>query len=136
MKPSLSPKSLCANSHGVLLIEMVMALALFTAAITGLVMAVDRVIDAEKEARFYQQLRVEMESLLSQTTAIRLNVGESDVVSPTPGLRFRVEIKLAQLRNAENDLITGLHEILVLAFRKDEGGEREVERARVYAYQP
>jgi len=132
MKRSLQSKS----RRAFFLLEAVIALGLFAFAIMGLALAVGEIIDAEKEARSLQERRIDLESLLSEITARRLQEGETELTSRDPAVTYKQKVSLLDIENRDGQKLTGLFEISITARQKFGSKEESVDRAVVYVYQP
>lgn len=105
---------------GFMLLEIVIAVGIFAFAVVGLATAMNRLIDVELISREDLRVRMELDSKLAEARLAEVKEGTTDLGEDGSGLRYRVDIKPAELRNADDKVLDGLFLFKVSALRGDE----------------
>jgi len=130
-------------TRGFLLLEMVLALAVFGIAATGFAVALHRMADAAALAQSEMRITRILESALDETLSLPvLEEGETESEIGEPGneIKFNTLIELLdEMENEDGQLLQEMYRIEVTAkwFEKGEWQERTVETWRYgRMYQP
>lgn len=119
---------------GSLLLEATLALAIFSLAATGLVMALQQLLTSSTEARIDAQLRLVVENLMAELEGAELSTGTHDWESGHPAIGARVEFEPYQPENLEGFVLEDLYLLSVEAFWMDR--EELFYQGERYVYRP
>lgn len=127
--------------RGFLLLEMVLALAVFSIAVTGFVVALHRMADTASRAQSEMKITRILDSALDETLSIPvLEEGETNSTVADSGIELDTSIKLLdQLQNEDGQPLQEMYRIEINAkwFENGEWQNRAVETWRYgRMYQP
>ncbi|MEI6377831.1 MAG: prepilin-type N-terminal cleavage/methylation domain-containing protein [bacterium] len=102
--------------NGFTLFEVLIALAVFMLAVTGLAVALDTALQAALEVRQRSFCRTELESRLAYCQANPPPVGPARILEASKNRGIRVEESLApyEAKNAKGIAITGLKKLTII----------------------
>lgn len=121
--------------RGYALLDVVLAVALFSISMTGL-LGVMRGI-GETSAGFARDRYVQgrLEALLSEKRRLGVEEMGSETVDPLSGIVFRTRAEPWQIDNGEGRELNDLYKLTAEAVFADEGGE-QIERAELIVHVP
>lgn len=143
MKPPLLPLP-AANRRRVprsrragafILMEVVIAVAIFALAGVGLAVAINDMGEVFNESRQEAEVRRRLETLLTEARLRGVAPGKSALEPDAMGVVYETETAVLPLENKDRMVLTGLYRITVKALWKRGTEERE-EAAEIYVYQP
>jgi hypothetical protein len=115
---------------GFVLLEVIVAVALFTTVATAMTVALNQLAAAATSARRESLLMRRLQSELAETAhAPRLAAGRTESPRDAWGIVVAREVKPLELRNREGKPLSGLYQVRVRAAMESAGGElvREME---------
>ena len=112
-----------------------LALMIFCLVAVALTTALQQTSDASILLRDEAQVRLELQNLLTETAAQKLNPGKSEVRVGDGRVRYEREIRAVQAKTATGVVLANLYEIIVQATWKASNQERSA-HAEVIVYQP
>jgi hypothetical protein len=121
--------------HGMVLIEVVTALFIFTMVAFALVMALDAAMDA---AKLRNQIDTVMRGLANQLALIRaapLFPSEKDAPDDGSGIAYHLQIAPEQLKDQKGQLVSGIYRVTITAAWKF-GGQAEDRSVSELIFQP
>lgn len=128
---------LCSStrSYGYALLDVVLAVTLFSIAVTGLVKVMQGINTTSGEFARDRMIQLQLESMLLEKK--NLPVGEivSEVYDPLLDATFRSYAEAFQVDNGEGEPLSDLYKLTVEAGFADSGGE-QLEKAELIIYQP
>lgn len=101
----------------------------------ALIGAVHQIVDAAILLRDESQVRLELQNLLTESSAIKMKPGKSEVTVGDGRVHYEKEIRAVQAKTAAGVVLPNLYEIIVQASWKASGQERSG-HAEVTVYQP
>lgn len=118
-----SPRRALPRPRGMTLLEVVLALAVFSIAALALVGTIQQIANAGIESQKLLEIEQGLESLLDEYGKMpQLREMEQELKPGTDGVAYRVAIELVRdLRNQDGRFLQNTYRILVTA-RWDEGG--------------
>jgi hypothetical protein len=112
-----------------------LALTIFCVVSVALTSALYQTVDASIILRDESQVRLELQNLLTETSALKLKPGKSEVHVGDGRVHYEREIRAVQAKTAAGVVLPNLYEIIVHASWKASGRERS-DHAEVIVYQP
>jgi prepilin-type N-terminal cleavage/methylation domain-containing protein len=116
-----------ATRGGFTLLELLMAMALFTIAAVSLAEALNlislTVSETIDESEMREQLRA---AVVEVARDPNLEEGNRETNPDARGLFFRIQVQRAELSNEQGQNLKGLFEVRVTALRRGSGGRSEV----------
>jgi prepilin-type N-terminal cleavage/methylation domain-containing protein len=117
------------------LLEVMLALAIFSMAILGLALSLQEMIEASLESRRDNEVRRELDSRLATFRQKQIQPGTQDLGQDQAGRTYEGETTLLELKNQRNVALHGLYRLTVRT--KWKAGATEEERScSLYVYQP
>lgn len=125
------------NRHAFTLLEMLVALAMFTMAVGGLAIALDRIFGANILIRRDAGVRQQIESLVDEAMALPVELLEQgrETEPDALGAKYSVRAERAELRNGRDEELPGLWWVTVRA-EWTEGREKQEWEEKFLRYQP
>lgn len=125
------------KKSGFTLFEILIALAMFSLAIGGLAIALDRIIAAKGMLRDESEMRQQLESLLDQAMALPVEelANGRETGPDAKGVKYYVSAEQAEIRDKDDAMLPGLWWITVRAEWTD-GGEKQERKEKFLRYQP
>jgi prepilin-type N-terminal cleavage/methylation domain-containing protein len=126
-----------AKSHraGQTLLEVMLAVAVFSLAAMGLAKTLGALVDGVREWQVEMRLRTKLEGWLAETRAGRLKLGREELEKGPMGELIVREVKLAELERKDQSKLPGIYRVTLDAVWKI-GKEERKRRVEVYVYQP
>jgi prepilin-type N-terminal cleavage/methylation domain-containing protein len=116
------------------LFEVLIALGVFAAAVTGLALALQSAVDAALDARSRLLARTMIESRLASVIAAPPLDGRREIDARTNnGIRVLETFEQAEIRDTNNAVLPGMWRLKVTA-ETDRGGIKEI--AEILVYRP
>lgn len=104
------------HSRGFTLFEVLIALAVFSIAVTGLAIALDTVVQSALEARQRVLTRLELESRIAYNMIDPPLSGERTIdAASNHGVAIKESATLEQLQDAQNQPLTGIYRLQISA---------------------
>jgi type II secretory pathway component PulJ len=117
------------------LFEVMLALAIFSMAILGLALSLQKMVEASLETRQDNEVRRELDSRLAIFRQKQIQPGTQDLGQDKAGRVYEGETTLLELKNRRNVALNGLYRLTVRT--KWKAGATEEERScSLYVYQP
>lgn len=125
------------KKSGFTLFETLIALAMFSLAIGGMAIALDRIIAAKGMLRDEAEMRQQLESLLDQAMALPIEeLATGRETGPdAKGVKYYVSAEQAEIRDKDDAILPGLWWVTVRAEWTD-GGEKQEKKEKFLRYQP
>jgi prepilin-type N-terminal cleavage/methylation domain-containing protein len=125
------------NRRAFTLLEMLVALAMFTMAVGGLAIALDRIFGANILIRRDAGVRQQIESLVDEAMALPVELLEQgrETEPDALGAKYSVRAERAELRNGRDEELPGLWWVTVRA-EWTEGREKQEWEEKFLRYQP
>ncbi|HEY5892733.1 MAG TPA: hypothetical protein VIT91_05825 [Chthoniobacterales bacterium] len=122
--------------HGMILLEVMLATAIFAIAAVSLAVAVDQSIDAFHDIRRSSNVRVHLQSFLAEARGQKLTVGKDDLETEKGSdVTYTREVKRLERNNFKNDPLGNLYEVIIRA-EWSENNQKQERTAREYVFQP
>ena len=112
-----------------------LALTIFCVVVVALTTALQQTVDTSIILRDESQVRLEIQNLLNETSAMKLKPGKSEVQMGDGRVRYEREIRAVEAKTARGELLSNLYEIKVQASWRSSGKDRS-ESAALIVYQP
>lgn len=125
------------KKSGFTLFEILIALAMFSLAIGGLAIALDRIIAAKGMLRDEAEMRQQLESRLDEAMALPIEaLAEGRETGPdAKGVKYYVGAEQAEIRNKDDVNLPGLWWVTVRAEWAD-GAEKQERKEKFLRYKP
>lgn len=124
----------CSNrNRGFVLLEVMLATTIFSLAVLGLILALNKVIQTSLDARRQNQIQMQLESRLAFLRTQPLNEGTTKEDPDDTGVTYATEIKLLQIQNQDKTLVPNLYSVAVHASWQ-EGSDPREDSAEIYVY--
>lgn len=120
---------------GYALLDVVLAVALFGIAATGLMRVLQRVSETSTGFSRDRYLQTHIEGLLSEKRMLEIEAMASETVDPLTGITFRTYVEVHEIDNGEGGELSDLYQLTAEAIYLDDGGE-QTERAEIIIYKP
>jgi type II secretory pathway pseudopilin PulG len=114
---------------------MMLALTIFSVVAVALTTALQQTVDTAIILRDESQVRLEIQNLLDETSAMKLKPGTSEVQMGDGRIRYERVVRAVQAKTAKGVLLPSLYEIKVQAFWRSSGKDRS-DSAALIVYQP
>lgn len=126
-----------SKEKGFTLLEVLLALAVFTIVAVSLTVAMNQIgllaMDSALRAR---QLELVNSYLTEASKGMELEEGVREIKLPDTEFIIQIEIEPVELQNQDGELLEGMYRVAVRALKDVPGGERDVvEEAETYRYQ-
>jgi hypothetical protein len=112
-----------------------LALTIFCVVAVALMTALHQTVDASILLRDESQVRLELQNLLTETAAVKLTPGKSEVQVGDGRVHYEREVRAVQAKTATGVLLPNLYDIIVQASWRSSGQDRS-DHAEVIVYQP
>lgn len=123
------------RKRGYALLDVVLAVALFGIAATGLIRVLQRVSETSTGFSRDRYLQAQIEGLLSEKRMLDIEAMASEMVDPLTGITFRTYVETYEVDNGEGRELSELYQLTAEAIYRDDGGE-QTERAEIIIYKP
>lgn len=123
------------SSHGMVLLEVVAALFIFTLVGFSLIMALDTTMDAAKQRNEIDSAMRGIGSQLELLHANRVNPVDKDLPDDGSGITYHLTIELVQMQDQKKQSLPGMYRATVIAKWKS-GRETEDRSLSELLYQP
>lgn len=130
-----------ANRHwvqrraGSLLLEVLLAVGIFSVGIVSLAVCLDRTIDTVNMIRRDTRLRQELQTRLDDLRQNRLQVETKDEDPDNYGIQYTHDISLLQIQSDRKTLLNNLYDVKVTAKWREAGVDQQ-RVSEIYVYQP
>lgn len=116
------------SSRGMTLLEVVIALAVFSIATVALVGAINKIADTATDSQKFLEVEQTLESLIDEYGKMpQLRELEEDIKPGNDGVAYRVIIELVRdLKNQDGIFLTDMYRIQAIARWNDGSGPTEV----------
>jgi len=121
--------------RGYALLDVVLAVALFSIAVTGLVGVLQRIGDTSSRYARDRLIQQRLDALLSETRRRPLAAMTSETRDPLLDITFRTHAESWEVDNGEGEELTDLYRLTAEATFFDDGGE-QVEKAELIIHRP
>ncbi|GEM_PF-882316 len=120
---------------GYILMEVILAVAIFALAGISLVTALNNMASVFVKVRKEEEIRRQLETRMVQTRILPLAPMREKSDPDNNGVVYEKEVALLEISNDDKILLPNLYRISVSAFWK-EGNVEQAEKAEIYVYQP
>ncbi len=121
------------QARGYALLDVVLAVALFSITITGLLKVLQGIGDTSASFARDRHVQQRLEALLAEKRRVDLASMNSEAVDPLSGITYRTYVEAFEIDNGEGAALPNLHKLTAEAVYRDDGGE-QVERAELIFY--
>ena len=121
--------------RGYALLDVVLAVALFGIAATGLIRVMQRISETSTGFSRDRYLQSQIEGLLSEKRLLKIDAMASEAVDGLTGITFRTYVEALTLDNGEGKELTDLYKLTAEAVFLDDGGE-QTEKGEIIIYIP
>lgn len=126
-----------APRHGFMLMEAMVAIAIFAVAVVGLARVLNSTAKFAAEARAAGEVTRKMESLLEEAMHMpAMEPGQWPVEADERGLAFLTVIEEAEVTNQDGIVLEGVFKIEITAERRRPGRGPDVWKINTLAYPP
>jgi type II secretory pathway component PulJ len=124
-----------SKKGGFILWEIMLALTIFCIVGIALTSALRQAIDASMVVRDEAQVRMELQNIVSEASATKLQVGKTEIRSDDGRIVYEREIRAVQAKSGKGVVLANLYEIIVRANWRTSGGNR-TGQTDVVVFQP
>lgn len=124
------------QKKGFILLEVMVAVAIFMIAIVGIMYSIDAMIDTVTEIRMDRHIRFQLETYVRTLRSTTLLEGTPVLEPSNDGVTYLATIEKSLFSNQYGAAITGLWHIKITATYKGPKGEARTKDYEVLAYQP
>jgi hypothetical protein len=124
-----------STSRGFVLWEIMLSLTIFCVVAVALTTALHQTVDASIFLRDESQIRLEIENLLTESIAMKVTPGKTEVKVGDGRVHYEREVRAVQAKTAAGVLLPSLYKIIVQADWRA-AGENRAAHAEVIIYQP
>ena len=124
-----------SNSAGYILLEVMLATAIFAMAAVALAVLLNEAMGASISLQQENKVAWSLESKLAEAKINRLIVGKETLPPDARGVAYEKEVSQLDLKNYQNQFLAGLYSIKITAHWK-ENGRDETQLSQTYVYQP
>lgn len=117
------------------LLDVVLAVALFALAATGLIQVMQRINETSTIFARDRLIQDRLGSLLDRTRKVPVGSMNAEFLDPDLDVTFRTYAESYQIDNGEGAAITGIYRLTAEASFRDDGGD-QVERIFVLVHEP
>ncbi|MCG8600336.1 MAG: hypothetical protein MI807_09365 [Verrucomicrobiales bacterium] len=112
------------NREGYALLDVVLAVALFALAATGLIMVMQGINETSSNFAFDRVVQNRLLSLLTETKRLEVSAMTSEALDPDLNITFRTYVEPYEIDNGEGAALTDLYLLTAEAQFVDDGGEQ------------
>ncbi len=123
------------RGNGFVLWEMMLALMIFCIVAVSLTRALHQTIDTAVILRDDSQVRRNLQNILAESEAIKLNPGKTDLSIGDGRVRYEREVNRIQPKNDRNQMVANLYQVIARARWSSENQTR-TSQAEIVVYQP
>jgi prepilin-type N-terminal cleavage/methylation domain-containing protein len=123
------------TSRGFVLWEIMLALTIFCVVAVALTTALHQTVDASILLRDESQIRLEIENLLTESIAMKVKPGKTEVKVGDGRVHYQREVRAVEAKTAAGVVLPSLYKISVQADWRA-SGENRAAHAEVIVYQP
>jgi prepilin-type N-terminal cleavage/methylation domain-containing protein len=121
--------------HGFVLWEMLLALSIFSIVALSLTIALQQAANTARLLRQDSQVRHELESILAESTTIKLATGKNEIATGDQRVHYQREIVPVLTKNSRGQLVDHLWRVTVRANWQETNQSRS-SQAEIIVYQP
>ena len=126
--------SLQRSESGMLLLEVMMAVLIFSLAAVSLAIALNESLDAFADIRRESEVRLQLQSAMAEATGQKLVLGKEKLPLGTGTVAYSRDVTLLDWKNREKESVTNMYQVTVRA-DWNEGSRRMEREATQYVYQ-
>jgi type II secretion system protein I len=132
---NLLPRANAGGCEAYILLEVMLATAIFALVVVALAVALNETMDAG--ARLQQETGIvwSLESKLAEARISRLAPGREVSKPDASGIVYEKEVSPLNCKNKKNQFLNGLYNIRITARWKENNQDRE-QYSQIYVYQP
>lgn len=120
---------------GFILLEVMLATAIFALVVVALSRCLTQAMDAAVESQRENEIRLNLQARLMEGRQRHLEPGRELSEPDSRGITYEKEVQLLELTNRHNQALPGLYQLTVRASWK-RGQSQEQREANIYVYQP
>jgi hypothetical protein len=125
-----------SGKKGYVLLEIMLAAAIFSIAVVGFARTVNAMLEAIIEARTEKRIQLNLENLTARTRASTLTPGSEVLQKDGSGLNYVRDVSVLELRNSNNVVLPHMFKVVLrVSAQADKEGESDP-KAEFYVYQP
>ncbi len=122
------------SESGMLLLEVMLAVIVFSMAAVSLAVALNESLDAFADIRRQSEVRLQLQSALAETIGQKLTVGKETLQLGNGTVVYSREVTLLDWKNQKKEPVSNLYQVVVHAGWQD--GNRKMQReAMQYVFQ-
>jgi type II secretory pathway pseudopilin PulG len=126
---------LSRSAHGMILLEVIIALSIFAAVAFSLIMALDAATDAATDRNQIDAATVGLENQMAQIVSTRITPVRRDLPNDNSGITYRLEIGPEPLQDDAQRSFVGFYRVTLKA-RWKAGSRDESRELSELVYQP
>lgn len=126
-------KTLASSESGLLLLEVMLAVLIFSLAAVSLAVALNESLDAFADIRRESEVRIQLQSALAEATGQKLAIGKEKLKLGNGRVVYSREISLLNWQNEKKEPINNLYQVVIYADWQE--GDRKIQReAQQYVF--
>lgn len=126
-------KTLASSESGLLLLEVMLAVLIFSLAAVSLAVALNESLDAFADIRRESEVRIQLQSALAEATGQKLAIGKEKLKLGNGRVVYSREISLLNWQNEKKESINNLYQVVIYADWQE--GDRKIQReAQQYVF--
>ena len=126
-------KTLASSESGLLLLEVMLAVLIFSLAAVSLAVALNESLDAFADIRRESEIRIQLQSALAEATGQKLAIGKEKLKLGNGRVVYSREISLLNWQNEKKESINNLYQVVIYADWQE--GDRKIQReAQQYVF--
>lgn len=131
-------KNIRSRKSGYVLLEVMLALAIFSIAVVGMASALNEMIDIVVELRRDREVQLQLQSYVSETKARQLSELEAIEIlnNPDDPILYEREVKVLEWETSRGERLAGMYQVTVRASKNKVNEAKLLEEITYYAYQP
>ena len=123
------------QQDGYALLDVVLALAVFSISITPMVVLLQKIVDTSGGYAHDRIVQRSLDSFLTETKRKPVSEMNSEYYDEALAVTFRSEVEPWEMANVDGENLDDLYKLIVTAEYEDDDGPRS-ERVELYIYQP
>ena len=126
-------KTLASSESGLLLLEVMLAVLIFSLAAVSLAVALNESLDAFADIRRESEIRIQLQSALAEATGQKLAIGKEKLKLGNGRVVYSREISLLNWQNEKKESINNLYQVVIYADWQE--GDQKIQReAQQYVF--
>lgn len=122
------------RESGILLLEVMMAVLVFSLAAVSLAIALNESLDAFADVRRESEVRLQLQSALAEATGQKLSIGKEKLKLGGGTVVYSRDVTLLNLENRDKEPVANIYQVVISA-NWQEGGRKMQRAATQYVFQ-